>query len=132
MLKEGLMIDFDPKNKVVMYAEWSPVFGKSELVILNFESPSLMSMNESEIETVARYLSLGIRITNKISDQFNVINLSAAQDDDFCNQSRICSRAPLANGLKAWEGYLELMGETVPCVDPRKLVEFSKSEVREQ
>lgn len=127
MLKEGLVIDFDPESKVVMYSEWSPVFGKSELVILNFESPSFMSMNEKEIETVAKYLSLGVKITNEISDQFNIINLSAAQDDNFCNQFRICSRAPLSNGLKAWEGYLELMGETVPCVDPKKLVEISKT-----
>jgi len=122
MFEEGLVIGFDRESKVVLYAEWSPVFGKAELVIVTLEKPSFQSMNGKEIRSVANFLDKAIKIIMKVSDQFNVVNLSTSAKGNFCNQFRIFSRAPLAQGLKSWEGYLEFMGETVSHIDPKKLV----------
>jgi galactose-1-phosphate uridylyltransferase len=120
LLAEGLVIDFDPKTKVALYAEWSPVFGKTELVIITLEKPSFQLLEEKEIKTTAKYLNKAIRKIMRISDQFNVINLSAQTKDNFCNQFRVFARAPLAQGVKSWEGYLEFMEETVHFQDPKK------------
>ena len=125
MNQEGLVIDFDADSKTVLYAEWSPAFGKTELVVMNLENSSFM-MNEKEIDAVARFLQKAIKVTCEISDQFNVINLSASKDDDYCNQFRIVPRSPSSQALKSWEGYLELAGETVPHIHPQKLVELAK------
>jgi hypothetical protein len=84
-------------------------------------------MGEKEIKAVAKFLDKAIRITmNNVSDQFNIINLSASPKDDFCNQFRIFSRSPLENGIKSWEGYVEAMGETVPHIIPERLAEIVK------
>ena len=123
--KEGLVIDFDNKSKTVLYAEWSPAFGKTELVIMNLENPSFM-MNDKEIDAVARFLQKAIKTTMEISDQFNIINLSASKEDDYCNQFRIVPRSPSSQALKSWEGYLELANETVPHVHPNKLAELAR------
>jgi galactose-1-phosphate uridylyltransferase len=123
--KEGLVIDFDNESKTALYAEWSPAFGKTELVIINLENPCFM-MSDKEVEAVAKFLQKAIKITVEISDQFNVVNLSASKNDSFCNQFRIISRSPSAQSIKSWEGYLELMGETVPHIHPNKLVELAK------
>jgi galactose-1-phosphate uridylyltransferase len=121
----GLVIDYDADSKTVLYAEWSPAFGKTELVIMNFESPSFM-MNDNEIKTVAKFLQKAMKITYEISDQFNVVNLSASKDDDYCNHFRVVPRSPSSQALKSWEGYLELAGETVPHIHPEKLAELAK------
>lgn len=122
---ENLVIDFDVESKTVLYAEWSPAFGKTELVIMNLENPSFM-MNDKEIEAVARFLQKAIKITVEISDQFNVINLSASKEDSYCNQFRIVPRSPSSQALKSWEGYLELAGETVPHIHPSRLAELGR------
>lgn len=122
MNNAGLVIDFDEESKTALYAEWSPAFGKTELVIINLENPSFM-MTDKEIEAVARFMEKAIRVTCEISDQFNMINLSASKGDDFCNQFRIVPRSPSSQALKSWEGYLELMGETVPHIHPESLAE---------
>jgi galactose-1-phosphate uridylyltransferase len=127
MLKVDLVIDFDEDSKTVLYVEWSPVFGKTELVIINLENPCFQSMNDSELKTVAKFLNKAIKITmGNISDQFNIVNLSTSPKDDFCNQFRIFPRAPLSQGAKSWEGYLESMGETVPHISPEKLAEIAR------
>jgi hypothetical protein len=127
MFKSGLIIDFDKETKTVLYAEWSPVFGKTELVIINLENPSFQNMNESEVKAVAKFLSKAVKIImNNVSDQFNIVNLSASPKDDFCNQFRIFSRSPLIQGTKSWEGYLEATGETVPHISPEKLAEIAR------
>ena len=125
MNKEGLVIDFDNKSKTVLYAEWSPVFGKAELVIINLENPSFF-MNDKEVEAVAKFLQKSVKAIIEVSDQFNVVNLSASKKDKFCNQFRILPRSPTIQGLKSWEGYLEFLGETVPHIHPKKLVEIVK------
>jgi len=125
MNKEGLVIDFDNKSKTVLYAEWSPVFGKAELVIINLENPSFF-MNDKEVEAVAKFLQKSVKAIIEVSDQFNVVNLSASKKDKFCNQFRIFPRSPTIQGLKSWEGYLEFLGETVPHIHPKKLVEIVK------
>ena len=122
----GLVIDYDSESKTVLYAEWSPSFGKTELVVMNLENPSFM-MSDKEIEAVARFLHMAMKITCEISDQFNVLNLSASNDDDYCNQFRVVPRSPSSQALKSWEGYLELMLETVPHIHPEKLAELAKS-----
>lgn len=127
MLEEGLVIDFDTDSKTVFFVEWSPVFGKTEFVVMNLENSSFQTMSDKEINAVAKFLDKAIRITiDRISDQFNIINLSAAPKDDFCNQFRIFSRAPLSHGTKSWEGYLEFSGETVPHIIPERLAEIAR------
>jgi hypothetical protein len=61
-----------------------------------------------------------------VSYQFNVVNLSASSKDSYCNQFRIIPRAPTSQALKTWEGYLEFLGETVPHIHPKNLVELAK------
>ena len=127
MLSEGLVLDFDSENKVVMFVEWSPAFGKTEIVVMTMETSAFQSMSDGEVETVARYLKEATTITSqKISEQYNILNLSASSKDDYCSQFRIISRAPLSDGTKSWEGYLEFLGETVPHIDPKKLVKLAK------
>jgi len=127
LLEIGLVIDFDKESKTVLYVEWAPSFGKTEFVVLNLENPSFKNMSEKEIKAVAKFLDKAIRITmNNVSDQFNIINLSASPKDDFCNQFRIFSRSPLENGIKSWEGYVEAMDETVPHIIPERLAEIVK------
>jgi galactose-1-phosphate uridylyltransferase len=121
----GLVIDYDAESKTVLYAEWSPTSGKTELVIMNLENPGFM-MNEKEVGAVARFLQRSMKVTCEISDQFNVLNLSASKDDNYCNHFRVVPRSPSSQALKSWEGYLELMGETVPHIHPEKLAELAK------
>jgi len=127
LLEEKLVIDFDEKNKVVFFVEWSPVFGKTEFVVMTLETSSFQKMNDKEISAVARFLDKAIRITiDRVSEQFNIVNLSAATRDNFCNQFRIFSRAPLNQGTKSWEGYLEFSGETVPHIIPERLADIAR------
>jgi diadenosine tetraphosphate (Ap4A) HIT family hydrolase len=122
----GLVLDFDEKSKTVMFVEWSPVFGKTEIVIMNLETPSLQDLSEDEIQANARFLSKAVKLTiENVSDQLNVVNLSASSKDNFCNQFRVFPRSPLSQGAKTWEGYLETMGETVPHIHPEKLAEIA-------
>jgi galactose-1-phosphate uridylyltransferase len=126
MIKANLIIDFNEENKTVFYAEWSPSFGKTELVIINLENPCFQ-LSIDETESVAKFLNKAVKITmDNISGQFNIVNLSASPKDDFCNQFRIFPRAPLASGAKSWEGYLEAAGETVPHISPEKLAEIAR------
>jgi hypothetical protein len=83
-------------------------------------------MSDNEIKAVARFLQRAMSATMEISDQFNVINLSASKDDNFCNQFRVVPRSPSSQALKSWEGYLELSGETVPHKIPENLVDIVK------
>lgn len=123
----GLVIDFDTKSKTVFFVEWSPVFGKTELVIINFENTSFQNMNDYEVKAVAKFLEKSVKITvENVSDQFNIVNLSGSSKDNFCNQFRIFPRSPLSHGVKTWEGYLEAMGETVPHIPPEKLAEIAR------
>jgi galactose-1-phosphate uridylyltransferase len=125
--EKGLVIDFDAKSKTALFVEWSPVFGKTEFVIINLENPSFQKMSDDEVRAVAKFIAKAIRLTmENVSDQFNMVNLSGASGDNFCNQFRIFPRSPLAHGAKTWEGYLEAMGETVPHILPEKLAEISK------
>jgi galactose-1-phosphate uridylyltransferase len=129
MLEEGLVIDFDEESKTVFFVEWSPSFGKAELVIMNLETPCFQNMNERELNAVAKFLDKAVKITmNNVSDQFNILNLSAGSKSDFCNQFRIVPRAPSSHGVKSWEGYLELSGETVPHLVPEKFVDIIRYE----
>ena len=123
--KQGLVVDFDPVSKTALYVEWSPAFGKTEFVIINLENPSFF-MTDQEIEAVARFMQKAMKATGEITDQINVVNLSAAKGDNYCNQFRIVPRSPSTQVLKSWEGYLELMGETVPHIHPNKLAELTK------
>ena len=126
MFKSNLVIDFDEESKTVLYAEWAPVFGKTELVIINLKNPSFM-LSDVETEVVANLLRKAVKVTmENVSDQFNIINLSASTKDDFCNQFRVFPRAPLSSGAKSWEGYLEAMGETIPHIHPEKLAEVAR------
>jgi galactose-1-phosphate uridylyltransferase len=128
MNEADLVLDFDPDSKTVLFVEWSPVFGKTELVVMNLETPCFQDMSEGEINSVAKFLSRAVKITmEKVSDQFNMVNLSASSKDDFCNQFRVFPRSPLSQGAKTWEGYLEAMGETVPHIQPEKLADIAKS-----
>jgi galactose-1-phosphate uridylyltransferase len=120
---EGLVIDYDAESKTVLYAEWSPAFGKAELVVINLENPCFQ-MSDKETEAVAKFLQKSVKAVCELSDQFNVINLSASSKDSFCNQFRIFPRAPISQALKAWEGYLEFLGETVPHIHPKNLAEI--------
>ena len=125
LLEEELVIDFDQDSKTVLFVEWSPVFGKTELVVMNLENPCFYKMSEKEALAVAKFLDKAVNITiNNVSDQFNIVNLSASPKDDFCNQFRIFSRSPSSQGMKSWEGYLELSDETVPHIIPEKLAEI--------
>jgi len=127
MNENNLVIDFDEESKTVLYVEWSPAFGKTELVVINLENPSFASMNNIELESVAKFLEKAVKITmHNISDQFNIVNLSASPRDDFCNQFRIFPKAPLSLGVKSWEGYLEAMDETIPHISPEKLAEIAR------
>ena len=111
----------------MFFVEWSPVFGKTELVVMNLETSSFQKMNDKEINAVSKFIDKAIRITiDRVSDQFNVVNLSAAPKDDFCNQFRIFSRAPLSHGIKVWEGYLEFSEETVPHIVPERLADIAR------
>jgi len=126
MIENNLIVDIDEESKTVLYTEWSPTFGKTELVIINLENPCFL-LNDIETASVVKFLDKSIKIImENVSDQFNIVNLSASPKDDFCNQFRIFSRAPLSNGVKSWEGYLEAMGETVPHVSPEKLAEIAR------
>lgn len=126
MFKTGLVIDFDENSKTVLYVEWSPVFGKTELVVINLENPCF-HLKINETKAVAKFLSKAVKVTmDNVSDQFNIVNLSASSKDDFCNQFRIFPRASLASGIKSWEGYLEAMGETVPHIPPEKLAGIAR------
>ncbi len=128
LIKENLIIDFDLETKTVFYVEWAPVFSKVELVIMNMENPSFLNLDEKEIKSIAKYLKLGIKtIMENVSDQFNVVNLSAGKKDDFCNQFRIFPRESTSRGIKSWEGYLEFMNETVPHINPKKIAEITRS-----
>ncbi|MBN2203016.1 MAG: hypothetical protein JW700_02440 [Candidatus Aenigmarchaeota archaeon] len=122
----NLVLDFDQKTKTVFFVEWSPAFGKVELVIMNLENPSFVNLSDDEIDAVAKYMHRSVRIIREISDQFNVLNFSAALDDNYCNHFRIIPRAPMTISLKAWQGYLEFMGETVPHIDPNKLADAAR------
>lgn len=127
MFEEDLVIDFDQESKTVLFVEWSPSFGKTELAVMNLENPSFQSMNEKEVKAVAKFLDKAIRITmDNVSDQLNIVNLSASAKDDFCNQFRIFSRSPMSQGIKCWEGYVEFSEETVPHIIPEKLAEIIK------
>jgi galactose-1-phosphate uridylyltransferase len=127
MLERGLVIDFDDKSNTVLFVEWSPVFGKTELVIMTLDNPSFKDMTEDEVKAVARFLEMSVKITmENVSDQFNIVNLSSSAKANFCNQFRIFPRSPLSHGAKTWEGYLEAMGETVPHIPPEKLAELAK------
>ena len=127
MYENKLVIDFDGESKTALYSEWSPAFGKTELVVINLENPSFVSMKDVEVEAVAKFLSKAVKITmGNVSDQFNILNLSASPKDDFCNQFRIIPKAPLEHGAKSWEGYIEAMGETVPHISPEKLAEIAR------
>ena len=127
LFEENLVIDFDAKSKTAFFVEWSPVFGKTELVIINLENPCFQNMNDNEVKAVANFLEKAIKITmENVSDQFNIVNLSGSCKDNFCNQFRIFPRSPLSHGVKTWEGYLESMGETVPHIPPEKLVEIAR------
>jgi galactose-1-phosphate uridylyltransferase len=127
LLEEDLIIDFDKESKTVFFVEWSPVFGKTEFVVMNLETSSFQRMSDKEINAVSRFIDKAIRITiDRVSDQLNIVNLSAAPRDNFCNQFRIFSRAPLSHGIKVWEGYLEFSEETVPHVIPERLAEITK------
>jgi galactose-1-phosphate uridylyltransferase len=121
---EGLVIDYDADSKTVLFVEWSPAFGKVELVIMNLENPCFF-MNDKETEAVARFMQRSVDIVSEISDQFNVINLSASAKDSYCNQFRIIPRSPTSQSLKTWEGYLEFLGETVPHIRPKKVAELA-------
>lgn len=126
MLKVDLIIGFDKESKTALYVEWSPSFGKTELVIINLENPCFL-LNDMETASVVKFLDKSIKIImENVSDQFNIVNLSASPKDDFCNQFRIFPRAPLNSGAKSWEGYLEAMGETVPHVSPEKIAIISR------
>lgn len=125
--ENNLVIDFDVKSKTVFFVEWSPVFGKTELVIINLENPCFQKLSDDEVKTVAKFLEKSVKITmENVSDQFNIVNLSGSSKDNFCNQFRIFPRSPLSKGAKTWEGYLESMGETVPHIPPEKLAEIAK------
>lgn len=127
MMEEKLMIDFDSESKTVFFAEWSPAFSKTELVVMNLDSPSLLSLNEKEIEASAKFIDKAVKITiENVSDEFNMVNLSASPKSNFCNQFRIFPRAPSSHGAKSWEGFLEFSGETVPHISPERLVELAK------
>lgn len=127
LLEEGLVIDFDNESKTVLFVEWSPAFSKTELVVMNLENPCFQSMSEKEIKTSTKFIDKAVRITlDKVSDQFNMINLSVSPKDNFCNQFRIFPRAPSSQGIKTWEGFLEFSGETVPHISPEKLAETAK------
>jgi galactose-1-phosphate uridylyltransferase len=129
MLEKGLVIDFDKESKTVFFVEWSPSLGKTELVVMNLETPSFQKMSGDEIKAVAKFLDKSVKITmNYISDQFNILNLSAGPKSNFCNQFRIFPRAPSSHGVKAWEGYLEFSGETVPHIVPEKLTDIIRSD----
>lgn len=119
---KGLLIDLNKESETSFYVEWSPAFGKVELVIVNLNKPSFLSLDKGEIEATANYLRRGVEIVMKVSDQFNIINLSASPMDDFCNQFRIFPRAPSKEGMKSWEGYLENLGETVPAIEPESFI----------
>ncbi len=125
MNNEDLVIDYDAASKTVLYAEWSPAFGKVELVTINLENPCFF-MNEKETEAVARFMQKSINIISEISNQFNVVNLSASAKDSYCNQFRVFPRSPTSQSLKSWEGYLEFLGETVPHIHPKKLAELAR------
>jgi len=128
ILEENLILDFDKKSKTVLFVEWCPVFGKTEMVVMNLENPCFQSMNNNEVKAVAKFLDKAIRITvENISDQFNVLNLSASPKDNFCNQFRIFPRSPLSHGIKSWEGFLEFSNENVPHIHPEKIVEIAKN-----
>ncbi|MFH1229809.1 MAG: hypothetical protein V1678_05310 [Candidatus Aenigmatarchaeota archaeon] len=123
----GLVIDFDLKSKTVLFVEWSPVFGKTEFVVMNLETPAFQKMSDDEVRTVAKFISKAVKVTmEKVSDQFNIVNLSGSSSDNFCNQFGIFPRSPLSHGAKTWEGYLEAMGETVPHILPENLAAIAK------
>jgi galactose-1-phosphate uridylyltransferase len=122
---EGLVIEYNADSKTVLYAEWSPAFGKAELVIMNLDNPSFQ-MSDKETEAVAKFLQKSVKVISEISDQFNIVNLSASSKDSYCNQFRIFPRAPTSQALKVWEGYLEFLGETVPHIVPKNLVELAR------
>jgi diadenosine tetraphosphate (Ap4A) HIT family hydrolase len=125
--EHGLVLDFDKDSKTVLFVEWSPVFGKTELVIVNLETPCFQNMNDNEVKAVSKFLTKAVKITmENVSDQFNIVNLSGSCKDNFCNQFRIFPRSPLSHGVKSWEGYLESMGETVPHILPEKLAEIAR------
>jgi hypothetical protein len=127
MDEAGLVLDFDAESKTVLFVEWSPVFGKTELVVMNMETPCFQDMDDKEINAVAKFIVKSVKITmERVSDQFNIVNLSASCKDNFCNQFRIFPRSPLSQGAKTWEGYLEAMGETVPHILPEKLAEIAR------
>ena len=121
----GLVIDYDADSKTALYVEWSPAFGKAELVIINLENPCFQ-MSDKETEAVARFLQKAVKVVYEISDQFNIVNLSASAKDKYCNQFRIFPRAPTSQALKAWEGYIEFLGETIPHIHPKKLAELAR------
>ena len=122
---KGLVLDYDDESKTILFVEWSPAFGKVELVIMNLENPSFM-LREREIFAIAKFMEKSVKIISEISDQFNVVNLSASGCDSYCNQFRLFPRSPTSQSLKSWEGYLEFMGETVPHIHPEKLAELAK------
>jgi galactose-1-phosphate uridylyltransferase len=123
--KLGLVIDYDADSKTALYAEWSPAFGKVELVIINLENPCFQ-MNDKETEAVAKFLQKAVKVIYEVSDQFNIVNLSASAKDKYCNQFRIFPRAPTSQALKSWEGYIEFLGETIPHIHPKKLAELAR------
>ncbi|MFH1575496.1 MAG: hypothetical protein ABIB55_00955 [Candidatus Nealsonbacteria bacterium] len=120
MEKEGLLLDFDKKNQVAFYVEWAPAFGKTELVVITLKKSSFQLLDSGELNSVAKYLEKATRIlSDNISRQFNMVNLSAGKKDNFCNQFRLFPRAPVSEGIKSWEGYLESAGEVGPSLDPQ-------------
>lgn len=128
LLEMGLIIDFDKESKTVLFIEWSPAFGKTEIVVMNLENPSFKDMDDKEIKSVAKFLTKAVKLTmENISDQFNIVNLSASAKDNFCNQFRIFPRSPSHQGMKSWEGYAESMNETIPHISPEKLAYIIKA-----
>ncbi len=127
MFEKDLVLHLDEENEVALFVEWAPILGKSELVILSLNSSSLGEMGEKELRSVAKLLEVATKIfVEYVSDQFTILNISSFIGDDFCNQFRIASRAPLKYGMKVWEGFLELSGESVPNILPEELAQNLK------
>lgn len=120
--EEGLVLKRDEVTGTYLFVEWSPVFGKSELVIASLHRSSLGEMEDFEIQKVAEFLDLATKLFfTHVSNQFTIINVASFKSDEFCNQFRIVARAPLEHGIKTWEGFLELSGESVPHILPEDL-----------
>ncbi|MCW1300958.1 MAG: hypothetical protein QW507_02910 [Candidatus Nanoarchaeia archaeon] len=129
--EKGLILKRDENTSTYLFVEWAPVFGKSELVITSTYHSNLGEMEDLEIQKVAEFLELGSKLFfTHVSNQFTIINVASFKSDEFCNQFRIVARAPLEQGMKSWEGFLELSGESVPNILPEALAQKLKNELR--